>query len=132
MRTDHITTREPLLAADDGLDDALGTLSDLRRDWAPVASGGRPTDVLSVSDAIAAYRTALNGNIRQVRGFRAGGVEREDALVIPRGDLAIAAGDRLSIFAEPAARPELMAMLERRIEPSAAAQVTPVAGPGTL
>ena len=153
----HITAHEPLLAPDDGLDDALGTLSDHRRDWAPVVSGGRPTGVLSVSDAIAAYRTALNGNVRQVRGFRAGGViveaevahdsvlagrpvaqiawprgvvlvavERDDALVVPRGDFAIAPGDRLSIFAEPTARPALSTMLESRTEPSTAAQTPPV------
>ncbi len=158
----HITAQEPLLAADDGLDDALGTLSDHHRDWAPVVSGGRPIGVLSVSDAITAYRAALNGNVRQVRGFRAGGViveaevagdsvlagrqvselpwprgvvlvavERDDALVVPRGDLAIAAGDRLSIFAEPTARPELAAMLEGRIEPPTGAQATAVTDAAT-
>ena len=66
--------REPILAADDGLDDALGALADHRRSWAPVVSGGRLVGVLSVRDAMAAYRVALSGNVRQVRGLRAGGV----------------------------------------------------------
>ena len=66
--------REPILAADDGLDDALGSLADYHREWAPVVSGGRLVGILSVRDAMTAYRTALNGNIRQVRGLRAGGV----------------------------------------------------------
>ena len=52
--------REPILAADDGLDDGLGALADHRRSWAPVvANGGRLAGVLSVRDAIAAYRSAL-------------------------------------------------------------------------
>jgi chloride channel protein, CIC family len=66
--------REPILAADDGLDDALGALADNGRSWAPVVAGGRLAGVLSIRDAMGAYRTALNGNIRQVRGLRAGGV----------------------------------------------------------
>ena len=69
--------REPILAADDGLDDALGALADHHREWAPVVSDGRFAGVLSVRDAMAAYRSALNGNIRQVRGLRAGGVIAE-------------------------------------------------------
>jgi CIC family chloride channel protein len=127
--------REPVLAPDDGLDDALGSLADHHREWAPVVSGGRLVGILSVRDAMTAYRTALNGNIRQVRGLRAGGViietqitdgsplagrlvsevtwpreavlvaiERDRALVVPRGDLRLLAGDHVSIFATPAAR----------------------------
>ncbi len=70
--------REPILAADDGLDDALGMLADHHREWAPVVSGGgRLVGVLSVRDVMTAYRTALNGNIRQVRGLRAGGITLE-------------------------------------------------------
>ncbi|HEY4227634.1 MAG TPA: chloride channel protein [Candidatus Limnocylindrales bacterium] len=138
----HITVTEPILAADDGLDDALGTLSDHRRTWAPVVSGGRAIGVLSVSDAIAAYRGALSSNVRQVRGFRNDGmileaeigrdsplsgrrvaevpwprdvvlvsIERQDRLHVPRGDLEISAGDRLSIFADPAARTALETLL---------------------
>lgn len=144
---EHLTSREPILAADDGLDDALGALVDHRRDWAPVVSGGRPVGVLSVRDAIAAYRAALRGNVRQVRGLRADGIvveaevrpksalagrrvaeipwprgvvlvaiERVDAVLVPRGNIEIAAGDRLSIFADPAARPELDALLEENAD----------------
>ena len=114
--------REPILAADDGLDDALGALADHGRSWAPVVAGGRLAGVLSIRDAMGAYRTALNGNIRQVRGLRAGGViietqiaggsplagrlvsevtwpreavlvaiERDGALLVPRGDLRLLA-----------------------------------------
>ncbi len=67
--------REPILAADDGLDDALGALADHRRSWAPVvAEGGHLAGVLSVRDAIAAYRSALSGNVQQMRVLRADGV----------------------------------------------------------
>jgi chloride channel protein, CIC family len=70
----HITAREPMLRADDGLDDALGALADHGRDWAPVVSGRGLVGILSVRDAMDAYRGALHGNVRQVRGLRAGGV----------------------------------------------------------
>ena len=140
---------EPILAADDGLDDALGAMADYGRSWAPVASGGRLAGVLSIRDAMSAYRTALNGNIRQVRGLRAGGViiemqiagssrlagrlvsevtwpresvlvaiERAGALLVPRGDLLLLAGDHVSIFATPAARSQVDELLD-----------TPVTGP---
>ncbi len=139
---DHLSAREPLLAPDDGLDDALGALADHHRDWAPVVSGGRLRGILSVRDALAAYRTALGGNVRQLRGLRADGViveaeiaaastlagravsevpwpaqavlvavERADALIVPRGDLRLAAGDRLSIFAAPGVRDALEDLL---------------------
>jgi CBS domain-containing protein len=135
--------REPILAADDGLDDALGALADHHREWAPVVSGGRLAGVLSVRDAMTAYRAALNGNIRQVRGLRAGGVivetevapgshlagrlvsdvawpqeavlvaiERDGALLVPRGDFRLLAGDHVSIFATPAARPQVDDLLD--------------------
>jgi len=130
--------REPILAGDDGLDDALGALADHHRSWAPVVSGGRLVGVLSVKDVMRAYRTALRGNVRQMRGLRAGGViveaeiqagayladrlvsdvpwpreavlvaiERKDGLVVPRGDLRLRPGDRISIFAAPTARLEV-------------------------
>ena len=140
--------REPILATDDGLDDALGALADHRRSWAPVVSGGRLVGVLSVRDVMAAYRVALRGNVRQVRGLRAGGViieaeipqdsylagrlvaevpwprdavlvaiERHDGLVVPRGDLRLEAGDRISIFAAPAANNEVEALLSLASQP---------------
>ena len=49
----------PILASDDGLDDALGALADDHRSWAPVVADGRLVGVLSVRDAMAAYRSAL-------------------------------------------------------------------------
>ena len=135
--------REPILSADDGLDDALGSLADHHREWAPVVSGGRLAGVLSVRDAMTAYRAALNGNIRQVRGLRAGGiivetevasgsplagrvvsdvawpqqavlvaVERDGALLVPRGDFRLLAGDHVSIFATPAAREQVDELLD--------------------
>ena len=134
--------REPILAADDGLDDALGSLADHRRSWAPVSAGGRLAGVLSVRDAMSAYRGALHGNIRQVRGLRTGGViietellpasplaahrvadipwpreavlvaiERDGALLVPRGDLRLTPGDHVSIFATPDAQPAVEALL---------------------
>ena len=135
--------REPILAADDGLDDALGALADHHRDWAPVVAGGRLAGVLSIRDAMSAYRTALDGNIRQVRGLRAGGViiemqiaggsplagrlvsevtwpreavlvavERDGALLVPRGDLRMLDGDHVSIFATPAAQSQVDNLLD--------------------
>ena len=140
--------REPILSVDDGLDDALGAFADHRRSWAPVAAEGRLTGVLSVRDAMSAYRGALSGNIRQVRGLRTGGViietevvpgsvlarhrvadiawpreavlvaiERDGALLVPRGDLRLGAGDHVSIFATPAAQPLVEALLDGAIEP---------------
>ncbi len=144
----HLTAREPIIAAEDGLDEALGALADHHRDWAPVAAGGRLDGIISVQDAIAGYRAALNGNVRQVRGLRAGGllmeveigpttslggrrvadiawprdvvlvaVERGDAVLVPRGDMTIQSGDRLSIFADPEARAELDALLAAQLPP---------------
>ncbi len=141
--------REPILRPDDGLDDALGAMADHGRDWAPVASGRTLTGILSFRDAIAAYRAALNGNVRQVRGLRADGaiietevgagsglagrriadvpwprkavvvaVERDDAVLVPRGDIRIAPGDRLSLFADESARAELMDLIARGPGPS--------------
>jgi len=79
--------REPLLGADDGLDDALGALTDHHRTWAPVVAAGRLVGVLSIRDAMTAYRTALGANVRQVRGLRAGGVIIE-AEIAPDSGLA--------------------------------------------
>jgi chloride channel protein, CIC family len=154
--TAHLASRDPVIAAEDGLDEALGALADHRRDWAPVAADGRLVGVLSVRDAIGAYRTALSGNVRQVRGFRAGGlimeaeigrasalagrrvsqipwprdvvliaVERGDSVLVPRGDLEIHHGDRLSIFADPAARPAIDALLAEEVATVPEGEVAP-------
>jgi CIC family chloride channel protein len=134
----HAVDPEPSLGAEDALDDALGALADHRREWAPVVTDGRLAGVLSVQDVMSAYRIALEGNVRRVRGLRAEGIvlevdlasgsalggkrisevawprravvvaiERGDALLVPRGDLVLQAGDRLSIFADESARREL-------------------------
>jgi CIC family chloride channel protein len=63
-----------VISADDGLDDALGALADQRADWAPVLADGKLVGILSARDAMRAYRRALAGNVRQVRGLGAGGV----------------------------------------------------------
>ena len=156
----------PLLDAAGGLDDAIGTLVDLRRSWAPVVAEGRLTGVLSIRDAMAAYKAALRGNVRQVRGLAARGVvvesdvatgssltgrrvadipwprdvvlvavERGDGVLVPRGDLVIAAGDRLSFFASASARAALVAFLAappvpgEAVEPTGSAAPTPAAVP---
>ncbi len=64
----------PVITADDGLDDALGYLADHRAAWAPVVTDGKLVGILSAKDAMAAYRRALAGNVRQVRGLGADGV----------------------------------------------------------
>ncbi len=99
--------RDPILAADDGLDDALGSLADHHRSWAPVVTGGRLVGVLSVQDAMAAYRTALRGNIRQVRGLGAGGVIIETEIA-PGSSLA---GRRVSDVPWP--RDAVLVAIER-------------------
>jgi CBS domain-containing protein len=144
--TDYL--RGPILNADDGLDDALGALSDHRRTWAPVEADGRLAGVLSVRDIMAAYRTALDGNVRRVRGLRAGGViieariarssalagrsvseipwprnavlvavERDEVLVVPRGDLQLELGDYVSIFSAPESRAEVERLVEEETDP---------------
>ncbi len=64
----------PTVSADDGLDDALGVLADHRLSWVPVLDAGRLLGVLSARDIMTAYRRALAGSVRQVRGVAAGGV----------------------------------------------------------
>jgi CIC family chloride channel protein len=138
----HLVAGAPVIGAADGLDDALGLFADARRDWAPVVDEGRVVGVLTLREAMEAYRSALAGNVRQVRGLRAEGVVRElkvargsaldgrsvasvgwprdavlvavergDELIVPRGDLVLARGDRLSIFAAPSAQIALDALL---------------------
>jgi chloride channel protein, CIC family len=124
----------PVLSVDDGLDDALGSLADSHIDWAPVVVDGRLVGVLSARDAMSAYRGALAGNVRQVRGLGSGGVfleadltatssivgssvasvpwpkdvvvvsiQRAGSLIVPRGNVVLAVGDRLALFAAPTA-----------------------------
>jgi H+/Cl- antiporter ClcA/CBS domain-containing protein len=64
----------PVVSADDGLDDALGALADHHVQWAPVLADGRLAGILSARDVMGAYRRALAGNVRQVRGLGAGGI----------------------------------------------------------
>ena len=92
----------------------------------PVVVEGRLVGILSARDVMAAYRQALAGNVRQVRGLGTGGVlleadlgpasplvghsvadapwprdvvlvavERGGSLIVPRGPLTLAAGDRV-------------------------------------
>jgi CIC family chloride channel protein len=64
----------PEIRTDDGLDDAVGTLADHRASWAPVVAEGKLVGILSARDAMTAYRRALAGNVRQVRGVGGEGV----------------------------------------------------------
>jgi hypothetical protein len=128
--------------AADGLDDALAALSAGRTSWLSVVQDGRLVGIRSVRDIVAAYRRALAGNIRQVRGLASGGVfleaelaersplvgrrladaglprevvlvaiERRGRLVVPHGDVVLAAGDRLSLFGAPEAEAAARAAL---------------------
>lgn len=72
--------RGPMVSADDGLDDVLGTLADQEATWAPVVADRRLVGIISGRDAMAAYRRALAGNVRKVRGLGEGGVLLEGAL----------------------------------------------------
>ncbi len=63
----------PFIAIDDRLDEALGMLADNHAGWAPVASAGRLVGVLSVGDAMQAYRRALAAGVRTVRPFGSSG-----------------------------------------------------------
>jgi H+/Cl- antiporter ClcA/CBS domain-containing protein len=46
-------------------------------------------------------------------------INRGDRLIVPRGDVRLERGDRLTIFAAPAARPALEALLASRVEEAA-------------
>jgi CBS domain-containing protein len=69
-----------IVSVEDGLDDVLGTLADRRTNWAAVVSGDQLVGIISARDAMAAYRRALAGNVRQVRGMGASGVLLEGVL----------------------------------------------------
>ena len=72
---DQVVDRDaPVIGPDDPLDDALGTIADSGRQWAPVVEDDRLVGVLSVRDAMAGYRAALAGSVRQVRHLHDAGV----------------------------------------------------------
>ncbi len=135
----------PVVSADDGLDDALGALADHHAAWAPVVADGRLAGVLSARDAMTAYRRALAGNVRQVRGLGTSGIyleadlspssalvgssvaevdwppdvvlvaiDRGDLLIVPRGDVRMAAGDHLSLFVAPGSEDAARELLGQR------------------
>jgi CBS domain-containing protein len=76
----ELTDRGPLVAADDGLDDVLGRLADDHATWAPVVADGHLVGIISTRDAMDAYRRALAGNVRQIRGVGASGALLEGSL----------------------------------------------------
>jgi H+/Cl- antiporter ClcA len=59
----------PAIIADDTLDEAIAAMADRHVGWAPVIREGKLIGVLSVRDAMGAYRQALAGTVRQARGF---------------------------------------------------------------
>jgi CIC family chloride channel protein len=67
-RLAEVAEDAPAITVTDALDDALGMLADHHLSWAPVVDEGRLVGVLSARDVIRAYRTALAGNVRRVRG----------------------------------------------------------------
>jgi CIC family chloride channel protein len=75
----------PPIIADDTLDEVIGSMADHQVAWGPVVREGRLIGVLSSRDAMRAYRAALAGTVRRVRGLGPGG-----ALV--RGRLPAAGG----------------------------------------
>ncbi len=75
-----VGSKHPVIAGGDGLDDALATLADAHVSWAPVVEDAELVGIISARDAIAAYRRALNDNVRKVRGLSAGGALVEGQL----------------------------------------------------
>ena len=63
----------PPITADDTLDEALGILADHHADWGPVVREGRLLGVLSMRDAVHAYRQALASSVRNIRALAPGG-----------------------------------------------------------
>jgi H+/Cl- antiporter ClcA len=144
----------PVVSVDDGLDDVLGTLADHHAEWAPVLADGRLVGILSARDVMGAYRRALAGNVRQVRGLRNDGVllaavlapqtllvgssvaaaewprdvvlvsiERNGALIVPRGDVVLRAGDQVSLFAAPSSEAAARRLLGDDADPGSEADV---------
>ena len=120
-RSSHPATRSTTPSA---------SIADSGRQWAPVVEDDRLVGVLSVRDAMAGYRAALAGSVRQVRNLHDAGVllqsevvagssldgasvgqvpwpadttlvsiERDRRLVVPKGDVRLVAGDRLTVLA---------------------------------
>ena len=150
-------TSYPSTQGSDGLDRALEQMSDNETSWLPVVDAGRLIGVLSVRDVMAAYRRAMQGNVREVRGPGEDGtiveatlaqgsplvgasiaavrwprdsvavaIERGQALLVPRGGVVLAAGDRLSVFAARDAVGQVRALLSDGQGPP-----TPSVEPGT-
>ena len=69
-----------IVSIEDGLDDVLGELADSGSSWAAVVADRRLAGIISTRDAMAAYRRAVAGNVRQVRGLGANGILLEGAL----------------------------------------------------
>ncbi len=153
-------TSYPSTQGSDGLDRALEQMSDNETSWLPVVDAGRLIGVLSVRDVMRAYRRAMQGNVREVRGPGEDGtiveatlaqgsplvgasiatvpwprdsvavaIERGQALLVPRGGVVLAVGDRLSVFAARGAVGEVRALLGDGQGP--APSVEPWAAPGT-
>ncbi len=130
------------VGAEDALVDALGVLTDHHRSWVPVVADDRLVGILSASDILGTYRSALASNMRQIRSAGPNGVlieaqvgessavaghtvaatawprdtvlvsvERDEQLIVPRGDLTMLVGDRLTVFSTPTARASLEALL---------------------
>ncbi len=154
-------TSYPSTQGSDGLDRALEQMSDNETSWLPVVDAGRLIGVLSVRDVMAAYRRAMQGNVREVRGPGEDGtiveatlaqgsplvgasiaavrwprdsvavaIERGKALLVPRGGVVLAAGDRLSVFAARDAVGAVRALLSDGQGPPAPS-VEPGTAPGT-
>ena len=95
------------VSADDSLGDALGVLTDLHRSWIPVVAGDRLLGILSAQDILGAYRTALAGNVRQIRSVGSEG-ELVEADIGPDSTLA-----GVAVAAAPWPRDVVLVSVER-------------------
>jgi chloride channel protein, CIC family len=149
LRLGEVALDWPVVTVDDGLDDALALLADAHRSWAPVTAEDILVGVVSFSDVLGAYRSALAQNVRQVRSVGASGslvevdlgsasaligstvaqadwprdvvlvsIARGDRVVIPRGDVVLESGDRLTIFTTPNGRQALSVLFATPLEES--------------
>ncbi len=76
----ELTHAGPTISAENGLDDVLSTLTDEHAEWAPVTADGQLVGIISTRDVMTAYRRALAGNVRQIRGVGAHGELLEGGL----------------------------------------------------